>query len=1163
MATFEVGPGIIVRVPNDVSVRSVAGRATSRRRAARVAPENDALKQALSSADFTLASQIDLVPRKAGIRPLRRSRGLTPAIEVKVGASESAVILVEGAGGVYGWSYPEAAPTRRPGVRARAGERVLVFNLVTGAAAAPRRGARRPPRRGLALDWIADTLIEPVRAYVLKFVTRSVIDIGVEYVEGDKPTGLVSLAGDDPVQWRPVGSAVPALPKDRPANILLMVHGTFSSTAGSFGALTVQATGRAFLTKARERYDAVLGFDHKTLAETPEVNAAGLMEALETLGLPKHSTIDAIAFSRGGLVYRILAEDLLAKRRPDIKLGKAVFVGATNNGTHLAESKNWVAMVDLYTNLIMAGARALIVLAGGAAFSPLVSVGIRTLGRFVQMLSEVAITDNRVPGLAAMKPASASIKTLNQAQGGLDRLANYYAITSNFVATLEPKNGITRELGQLLLDRVTNRLFRVDNDLVVDTPSMTECGTRDERFRLGDTFAFGDTKDVYHTIYFANAQVAMLLSRWLGLEQIEEEWTRRGGPKAESRRARDDLEFVEVAGYVNEQERALMAEEVEDVEVESVEDVEENEQGEEGEYEEGEEDEEDEKDEGEEGEEGEAVEEGEEEEQGEADEEGGDDSPRPRSAAVRSPEKRPSHADRGKTAAPTKALTAPDVLCHFAAEMDPSPPVKKRVPLYVTVSREIIAAEKSATSKTTAEPVKVDLLRKIVVEVIARKNARVVGEAQVEIDVPKGRPETLRFELEGVDPGVADILVEARQGPRVLVSFVLAPVFVSTEKKLKQSQSVLAEPQGLIDPAVLRIYEIYESSSRLTLRFDLTCFDPNISVSESRQLPSGFSRDLYVSDTLRDIEEAWTVSVRAYEQFLYRLKAKGMEMANWFLPDPVRQALWQHRDQIRAIQVISEEPLIPWELLYVTDPQAGPEGKGFLSEWGLVRWLHNTRWPTRRLALSPNRVRYVIPNYVDPDLRLKGATEERAMIKRQFTDAKEVRAESVAVANFLQKEAKDCDLLHFACHGEATQRAVLNADLLMAGTRTKEGITDDPLSAQLVKSYARFATDSPNPIVFVNACQTGRAGAGLGGVGGFADAFLRPSSKCGAGAFVGALWSVDDKLAFSFAETFYGELKMGRTLVEAAQSARDLAKTRQEFTWLAYTVYGNPFARVD
>jgi hypothetical protein len=49
----------------------------------------------------------------------------------------------------------------------------------------------------------------------------------------------------------------------------------------------------------------------------------------------------------------------------------------------------------------------------------------------------------------------------------------------------------------------------------------------------------------------------------------------------------------------------------------------------------------------------------------------------------------------------------------------------------------------------------------------------------------------------------------------------------------------------------------------------------------------------------------------------------------------------------------------------------------------------------------------------------------------------------------------------------------------------------------------------------------------------------------------------------TFAETFYSELKKGQPLVEAARAARTAAKTRQEFTWLAYTVYGNPFARLE
>ncbi len=117
-----------------------------------------------------------------------------------------------------------------------------------------------------------------------------------------------------------------------------------------------------------------------------------------------------------------------------------------------------------------------------------------------------------------MQPTSATVKGLNEAAGGLERLAAYYTMTSNFVARLEPRNGITKELAEFIIDRVTNRLFQVDNDLVVDTESMTTFGTRKARLDAGGTFTFGDTDDVYHTIYFAADRAPGQLAEWLGLD---------------------------------------------------------------------------------------------------------------------------------------------------------------------------------------------------------------------------------------------------------------------------------------------------------------------------------------------------------------------------------------------------------------------------------------------------------------------------------------------------------------------------------------------------------------------------------------------------------------------------------------------------------------------
>ena len=86
--------------------------------------------------------------------------------------------------------------------------------------------------------------------------------------------GLVHLAGVDPAEWRHVGSlADTGLSPDRNSRVLLLVHGTFDSTVGAFGALAATEAGADFLTQALGDYDAVVGFDHRTLSVDPLENA--------------------------------------------------------------------------------------------------------------------------------------------------------------------------------------------------------------------------------------------------------------------------------------------------------------------------------------------------------------------------------------------------------------------------------------------------------------------------------------------------------------------------------------------------------------------------------------------------------------------------------------------------------------------------------------------------------------------------------------------------------------------------------------------------------------------------------------------------------------------------------------------------------------------------
>jgi|ERR1022692_56370 hypothetical protein len=99
------------------------------------------------------------------------------------------------------------------------------------------------------------------------------------------------------------------------------------------------------------------------------------------------------------------------------------------------------------------------------------------------------------------------------------------------------------------------------------------------------------------------------------------------------------------------------------------------------------------------------------------------------------------------------------------------------------------------------------------------------------------------------------------------------------------------------------------------------------------------------------------------------------------------------------------------------------------------------------------------------------------------------------------------------------------------------------------------------PMVFLNACGTDQSERTYTGVMDWAQKCF----EAGASAFVGSLWDVRSKPARAFATCFYEKLfDDGQPLAVAAHLARQQArqKSGKDPTWLAYTVYGNPFARV-
>ena len=285
----------------------------------------------------------------------------------------------------------------------------------------------------------------------------------------------------------------------------------------------------------------------------------------------------------------------------------------------------------------------------------------------------------------------------------------------------------------------------------------------------------------------------------------------------------------------------------------------------------------------------------------------------------------------------------------------------------------------------------------------------------------------------------------------------------------------------------------------------------------------------------------------------------------------VRQRLAQ-AGELDSILVHSDEPFLPWEVVFLDDPaEPAASGKGvFFGELGLCRWLFGAV-PVCEIQVRPGRARYVIPHYPDPAMRLENAEQVEQPMLEAALGAIAVKPMHAEVLDLLRKKGS-FDVLHFACHGQADPQQIDSAGLMLEGevvnTPRGQQWNKEVLQASTVEQVANLRGDDGNrPLVVVNACQTGRLGYSLTGLGGFATAFLGTREGTGdsrgrAGAFVGALWSVGDDPASGFVAELYAQLKAGKTMAQATRAARKVAGQAGEGTWLAYTVYAHPHLRL-
>lgn len=322
-------------------------------------------------------------------------------------------------------------------------------------------------------------------------------------------------------------SKVEALPESAEPS-LLFIHGTASSTEGSFKALWSN-------DKYREQLAAVYGsrlyaFEHRSLTESPIANALDLVKTL-----PKGARLHLVSHSRGGMVGELLAranridlepftdaevERFLAHakrlgrdgfeadakrlrelnrelRKRAIRIERFVRVACPARGTTLASGRldRWASVM---LNLLGKGFDAT-----GKVIPGMVPVakGYGLLKHFLLAVVKQRTDARILPGVEAMMPDSPLVALLNTPDVKIEH--PLHVLAGDFQG-----DGLLPWLG----DCLSEVFYGGQTDLVVNTPSMSGGAMRVQGIRQKSLSG----PQVTHFSYFERDESALALLAALG-----------------------------------------------------------------------------------------------------------------------------------------------------------------------------------------------------------------------------------------------------------------------------------------------------------------------------------------------------------------------------------------------------------------------------------------------------------------------------------------------------------------------------------------------------------------------------------------------------------------------------------------------------------------------
>jgi hypothetical protein len=537
------------------------------------------------------------------------------------------------------------------------------------------------------------------------------------------------------------------------------------------------------------------------------------------------------------------------------------------------------------------------------------------------------------------------------------------------------------------------------------------------------------------------------------------------------------------------------------------------------------------------------------------------------------------------TAAPAPA-PAPPVLAEVGANMPEEVHVDDAVPVEVLLSRgevqvrEGTAHDEHVIAMDPSRPLELVVLRRGF-DLDDRESPPEAGHRTIELPSGDGTARVV-FWLRAADEGEGEVQVVVRQDHPLplatlrLVSRILPRRAVPLDRRSAEDavadrpvvrrERPMDATTTFVNPHSLVIDE-NRVGERCELSFDLVL--PGFRSTYSHVVPH---KSAVLTALFGDLEHAWqrlkdigTPATRS-AAFQSRLQGLGSRLAADVLPPDLLAHLRDHLDEIDELAVItSGETDIPWELVHVWPPDAGEDrdGVGFLGRAGLVRWVYNTGHPTD-LSVRAGRAFHLAPAYADAQLVLDEAQLEPAYLQ-PFGAVAVTPPDATGLARLLT--SGEVDLLHFAGHGFSDDTVTPPVRLMalsdyrhgvaVEGDRSRVAYGLDDLR-QALPDVPPLRFGEPGPLVFLNACRIGQPPSTRSESGGFAEVLLRG----GAGAFVGCLWSVGDTPAREFVAAFYDALHRGHTIGHATLLGRRAAREAGDISWLAYTVYAHPDARL-